>query len=484
VERGQRFRGAGGATMVEFAIVSIVLFLLIFGAAQLALIEGGNSSGGNAAREGARIGIINYACADSYTGTLAPGGSTHTGADASNNACPAPPNGTAYSSSSTNYNNIVTAVTHRLQGLAVLSSIKVDVACYKVPSGSGAPTVENCAIGTPPNGINVDTDLIEVKVAYTTLGSGISVFNAASGHTQTARMVIVAAPLITATTSTSSTSTTSTSTTSTSTTSTSTTSTTSATPLSVSSLVFQDPGHTGHITQVLATFGPSSPALAAACANTWSSSTVPHGQGMGTPAVVGQTVVIPITGTNVGTDGPGFLMTFTPASGCNATGFANRTVVDNASPVVMSISFDGGAPDGLLDTGDTMAITFSEPVINVPATVDIVQTQPNGNNKNTSMTIVGTGASTGNDIMTTSTDLNSTYLSMNAPTQTIPASAAISGSVVTVTVSSCPVSTTCSKEVTGAAGSWAFPPATNLTDAAANLPAVLATPAPGSVKTF
>ncbi|HKN39992.1 MAG TPA: TadE family protein, partial [Acidimicrobiia bacterium] len=53
-----------GATMVEFALVSVVAFALIFGLAELGLVVFGNSVGSSAARDGARVGLVNYVDAD------------------------------------------------------------------------------------------------------------------------------------------------------------------------------------------------------------------------------------------------------------------------------------------------------------------------------------------------------------------------------------------------------------------------------------
>jgi Flp pilus assembly protein TadG len=53
-----------GSTAVEFALVSVVAFLLLFGMAELAIIVFGNTVGTNAARDGARAGIVNYVDAD------------------------------------------------------------------------------------------------------------------------------------------------------------------------------------------------------------------------------------------------------------------------------------------------------------------------------------------------------------------------------------------------------------------------------------
>ena len=53
-----------GATMVEFALVSVVAFALIFGLAEIGLVVFGNSIGSSAARDGARVGLVNYVDAD------------------------------------------------------------------------------------------------------------------------------------------------------------------------------------------------------------------------------------------------------------------------------------------------------------------------------------------------------------------------------------------------------------------------------------
>lgn len=53
-----------GAVLVEFAIVGPLLFLILIGLLDFSLIIVGNTVGTNGAREGARLGVINYIDAD------------------------------------------------------------------------------------------------------------------------------------------------------------------------------------------------------------------------------------------------------------------------------------------------------------------------------------------------------------------------------------------------------------------------------------
>ena len=58
--RTPRTRGERGAVVLEFAIVAPILFLFMFVLADFALAELSDSAGSNAAREGARVGILHY----------------------------------------------------------------------------------------------------------------------------------------------------------------------------------------------------------------------------------------------------------------------------------------------------------------------------------------------------------------------------------------------------------------------------------------
>lgn len=151
----QRSRRAGeGATLLEFAIVAPVLLLLMFTMIDLSLIIIGNTVGGNAAREGARVGIIDYECADNRPGC-----------------------------NPANYDKIVAAVDRLLGGL-VRERKPVEVRCLASPD----LTQKDCRRGV----VRLDRDLIEVTVRWRHIGA--SPFVANSWHTQVARMVIVGKP--------------------------------------------------------------------------------------------------------------------------------------------------------------------------------------------------------------------------------------------------------------------------------------------------
>jgi Flp pilus assembly protein TadG len=145
-------RGEDGSTLVEFAIVSTVLLLFMFAIADIGLVEIGNSVGSNAARDGARTGIVN---------------STYVGAD----------------SAGSNNTKIVNAVEQRLSGL-VSGGPTIAVQCLDDHTTPGTLTTEACTTANVQTG----TDLIEVKVTWTHISATPFVPN--KSHTQSARMVI------------------------------------------------------------------------------------------------------------------------------------------------------------------------------------------------------------------------------------------------------------------------------------------------------
>jgi Flp pilus assembly protein TadG len=138
--------------MVEFALVSIVAFLLMFGMFQFGLVILGNSAGSNAARDGARLGIINYATADT-------GGAS--------------------------YNEIVAAVQKNLSGN--VSNLSVTVKCL-----NGTPPLAQVACNAV---VLTRSDLIEVKASWNHKGFGP--FMPSVSRSSTARMVITGAPDLT-----------------------------------------------------------------------------------------------------------------------------------------------------------------------------------------------------------------------------------------------------------------------------------------------
>jgi Flp pilus assembly protein TadG len=186
-----------GAILVETALIMPLLFLLVFGLMDFANVSLQNSQASSAARDGARVAILHYSCADSTTGSCA---------------------------SSTD------AATVTAAGLAKVGSRPGATVVIRCLTGATL-TVESCANAT------VDTDYVEVKVSWPTqILTGLTTRLLPTTTTSTSRMAIVGLPLsltpttpTTTTTSTTTTTTSNTSTSSTSTTSTSTTTTT--TPL-------------------------------------------------------------------------------------------------------------------------------------------------------------------------------------------------------------------------------------------------------------
>ena len=146
-----RAAGEAGATLVEFALVAVLAFGVLFVAADLGLVVFGNSIGSSAARDGARVGLINYEDADIV--------------------------------GSANNLAVEAAVRQRLVGMVGFQSAAV--VCR--PAGNLSATV-------PCHPTSVDLtrgDLIEVRATWKHRGA--AVFGPAT-HSATARMVIVGSP--------------------------------------------------------------------------------------------------------------------------------------------------------------------------------------------------------------------------------------------------------------------------------------------------
>ncbi len=143
----RRRMGDGGATTIEFAIVGPLLFLLILTMIDLGLVIIGNSVGSSAARDGARVGTVQYIGAD-VSGTEA-------------------------------NDDIVEAVNARLVGL-LRGTPTVQVRCLE---GSSLSEID-CTKAA----VTVDRDLIEVTVIWQHVGA--TPFVTSATHTEVSRLVI------------------------------------------------------------------------------------------------------------------------------------------------------------------------------------------------------------------------------------------------------------------------------------------------------
>jgi len=296
-----------GATMVEFALVSVVAFALIFGMAGLGLLVFGDSIGSNAARDGARVALINYVDAD------IPG--------------------------SANNLAVVSAVKRRLVGLDTFQS--VTVVCRPA---------DDLTATEPCESTSVDFDRSDViEVAVTWRAGGVPPFGG-SAHSATARMVIGGAPDLSPSPTSPTTTTTGGSTT---------TTTAPATTQTEIAAQMADNDHDGRIDQVLVTF---SGALDPSCASGWTLANVPSGGSLAAVTISGSTATLAIT---EGAGAPDTAVnSFTVAfAGCSgAAAFGPLAPSDAAGPVFVSMSDSAGATDGKPEPGDTLSLLFSEPL--------------------------------------------------------------------------------------------------------------------------
>ena len=134
-----------GSTIIELAIVGPVLFALFLGLITFSVMIGAENDVSNGARDGARLGIINFSCADSYSGSPNEG----------HDNCPE-------ESDSPQYTAISKAVKATAGSLAHIGSIAVR--CVDGTNTSLTTKVCNSSI-TP------GVDLIEVDVTWTPLVS-------------------------------------------------------------------------------------------------------------------------------------------------------------------------------------------------------------------------------------------------------------------------------------------------------------------------
>ena len=128
---------------------------------------GAQNSVSNGIRDGARLGIINFNCADSYTGSPNAG---HDSCGAGNSA---------------NYTTITKAVNATAGALAHITSIAVRC----IDGSNTSLTTKVCNSSITPG-----VDLIEVTVTWTALVA--SPFIAGGSRTEFSRMVIFGLPTL------------------------------------------------------------------------------------------------------------------------------------------------------------------------------------------------------------------------------------------------------------------------------------------------
>lgn len=389
--------------MVEFALVAVLAFAVLFVVADLGLVVFGNSIGSNAARDGARVALINYEDAD-VAGS---------------------PNNLA----------VEAAVRQRLVGLVAFQS--ATVACR--PADDLTATLP-CQAGS------VDLtrgDLIEVRATWKHRGA--AVFGPPT-HSATARMVIGGAPDLTTPTTLSSASTTTT-------TAPTTTTTAPGGDETVVAAQMSDTDHDGRVDRVQVTF---SGALEASCAAGWSVTDVPSAGTLSGVSVAGSIATLAIT------EGPGdpdtavgaFTVSF---AGCPGVAPYSGSPSDGAGPVATSFT-DGGGVDGKPEPGDTLDIRFSEPLVPTwGATTSLSVTFERSGNNDAAISIPslvsGTTFSAG----------TRDYVARNRSLRFDGSTLAVTGSTLRLTLGS--ACTGCPDAGVGQ-GSFSFTPAGSIRDAA------------------
>jgi hypothetical protein len=156
----------------------------------------------------------------------------------------------------------------------------------------------------------------------------------------------------------------------------------------------------------------------------------------------------------------------------NLGAFAAKSPLDKAKPAALTIADTNGFLDGKAEPGDTLVVTFSEPLApaTVPASTTLTLTDPVGNGNDT-MTI--TGVSNGARAMGANN-----YVVLDGGVATFANSPVTLGNgnrTITVTIAGPCVGTGCAslgQQTTNA--TYSFIAATTLTDPAGNLPATTA----------
>lgn len=225
-----------------------------------------------------------------------------------------------------------------------------------------------------------------------------------------------------------------------------------------------------------------SEALSAYSAGTtpWTLTNVPSGGTLASVAIAGTTATLTITegaGAADTTVGTMTIAMTTSATGIrdalgNLASFTARTPLDSARPAPVTIADTNGTLDGRIQAGDTLIVTFSEPIApaTIPASTTISITDPAGTGNDTlTMTAISNGAgSLGTNSYVTADNTVATFLNS-------PVALSNANKTVTVTVGPTCSGTGCASIATnGTAATYSYVAATTITDVAGNVAATAA----------
>jgi hypothetical protein len=225
----------------------------------------------------------------------------------------------------------------------------------------------------------------------------------------------------------------------------------------------------GKVDRVVAVF--SEPLVATTATAPWALSGVPSAGTLASVSRTSATVTLALTeGSGTASTAVGSMTVALAGSAVgvadaagNQGAFAARAPDDKAGPVALTVTDTNGITDGRPEVGDTLVVTFSEPLVAAPATTTLTWVDPVGAGSDTlSISGITVGAaSTGSDL----------HLSGDGTTAAFPGTVQLSPDRRVVTVA---ISGTCSGGgCTGlgtatTAATFGFAPATTLLDAGAN----------------
>ena len=234
------------------------------------------------------------------------------------------------------------------------------------------------------------------------------------------------------------------------------------------SMVMEDTNTNGKVDHVVATF--SEPLAASTLTTAWTLTNVPSGGSLASVAVATSTATLTLTPGAGAADtsvGSFQIALVTNAAGIrdaagNLASFAATAPTDGAGPVPVSVIDTNGTTDGLMQPGDTLVVTFSEPIASAIASpITITETDPSGGGNDT-ITIPGLtdgalDSGSGGYILNNNTSKSfsgSTLVLSNGDKSLTTTVGTTAGGTGTVGA--------------GGPGTFVFSPAASLTDAAGN----------------
>lgn len=367
-----------GAAMVEMMFVFPLIMLLFTGAVNVGLAVVASSSGTNAAREAARVATVRYECADNHLSAR----------------CPTNP--------STNYTTIKNAAIAKLGGVVPPGSVTVSVQCRQE---SATGTVVLCE----KSYVKPDHDVVVVTVNWG--NKGTSRFIPWVSKTTTVVMTVVGRPDLSALAP-----------------------EPDIYPPALSapdSCVAKDSDANGVIDKIEMTFDEDIVQSVSSSAFTLYNS-VTGSNTIASASVSGRVVTLTLGGATVNTNlGTMNVALSASASGVrdltgNQASFGSCTLVDRAAPKLIGITDTNGLINGRMGTGDTLIMTFSEPIGVGLGVVTVTETDPSGGGNDTvEISGITAGPATTN---------SNNYITSNDTSQAYTAVAAAVGNTVVVTL--------------------------------------------------